>query len=191
MMSKVVMAGLLVMAATARAQTMDPATRTLIEKLQERIDGLEKRLAEENRKFAKERMQGSMEERNQRRVKRNVDRLEEWFGPLSDAQVERVRSYSARAPFSAELQDVDRRRRQAEFLAMLRAREAHRRLAAFAQDWDAGRTAEYADAARRTRTEYVSLLLDLDKTLSAEQRQHVVARIRRYSALFDSLNRQP
>src|SRR5690348_11102170 len=46
MMSKVIMAGLLLMAGSGRAQTMDPATRILIENLQERIDGLEKRLAE-------------------------------------------------------------------------------------------------------------------------------------------------
>ena len=155
------------------------------------ISHLEKRLAEDNRKFAKERIQGSMEERNQRRVKRNVERLEEWFGPLTDAQLERVRTYSARAPFSAELQDRDRRRRQAEFVAMLRAREAHRKLAAFVQDWDAGRTPEYAEAARRTRVEYMDLLLDLDKSLGAAQRERVVARIRRYNALFDSLARQP
>jgi hypothetical protein len=39
----------------------------------------EKRLAEDNRKFAKERIQGTMEERHQRRVKRNVERLEDEF----------------------------------------------------------------------------------------------------------------
>ena len=71
----------------------------------EQISHLEQRLTEENRKFAKEQVQGTMEERHQRRVKRNLERLEEWFGPLSDAQAERVRSYSARAPFSAELRE--------------------------------------------------------------------------------------
>jgi hypothetical protein len=154
------------------------------------IGHLERRLAEDNRKFARERMQGSMEERNQRRVKRNVQRLEEWYGSLTEAQVERVKLYSARAPFSAELQDRDRRRRQAEFLDMLRAREAHKRLAGFVKEWDAGRAPDYADASRRTREEYMNLLLDLDRTLSAEQRQHAVARIRRWSGLFDTLARE-
>jgi hypothetical protein len=155
------------------------------------ISHLEQRLAEGNRKFAKERMQGTMEQRNQRRVKRNVERLEEWFGDLSEAQLERVRRYSERAPFYADLQDRDRKRRQGEFVAMLRAREAGTRLKAWAQGWDAGRAPEYAAAVRATRAEYMDLLLDLDRTLSAEQRGHVVGRLQRFSVLFESLVRQP
>jgi hypothetical protein len=157
----------------------------------EQVSHLEQRLAEGNRKFAKERMQGTMEQRNQRRVKRNVERLEEWYGSLNEAQEERVRRYSARAPFYAELQDRDRKRRQAEFVGMLRAREAGTRLKAWAQGWDAGRAPEYAAAVRATRAEYMDLLLDLDRTLSPEQREHVVGRLKRFAGLFDSLARQP
>jgi len=155
------------------------------------ISHLEKRLAEDNRKFAKERIQGTMEERHQRRVKRNIERLEEWFGPLDEAQAERVNLYSRRAPFGADLQDRDRKRRQAEFVAMLRAREAGQRLKPWLEDWEAGRAPEYVQATLATRAEYLDLLLDLDRTLSAEQRQHVTGRLRRFAALFDSLSRQP
>jgi hypothetical protein len=154
------------------------------------IDHFEQRLAQENRKFAKEQLQGTVEERHKRRVKRNLDRLEEWFGPLSEAQAERVRRYSARAPLSGDLRERDRRRRQAEFVAMLRAKEAKRRLAQWAQDWDAGREPAYIEAARVTRAEYVELLLDLDRTLAAEQREHAVKRLRRFAGLFESLSRQ-
>jgi hypothetical protein len=156
----------------------------------EQISRLEKRLAESNRDFAKEHLHGTMEERHKRRVKRNVERLEEWFGPLSDAQVERVRRYSERAPFSAELRDRDRKRRQAEFVAMLRAREARRRLAAWAQDWDSGREPAYLELSNATRAEYYKLLLDLDRTLAAEQREHVVQRLKRFGSLFESMSRQ-
>jgi hypothetical protein len=157
----------------------------------EQIVHFERRLAEENRKFVKEQMQGSLDERRQRRSKRNLDRIEEWFGTLSAPQAERVRLYSARAPFSAELRDQDRRRRQAEFLAMLRAHEARQRFAAWAQDWEAGREPAYVEASRATRAEYIDLLLDLDRTLSAEQREHAAARLRRFAVLFESLARQP
>ena len=156
----------------------------------EQIGHLERRLAEENRKFAKEQVQGSVEQRQERRVKRNVERLEEWFGSLSDAQLERVRRYSARAPLSAELRERDRKRRQAEFVAMLRAREATRRLARWAQDWEAGREPAYVAASRATHAEYAGLLLDLDRTLSAEQREHAARRLQRYAGLFESLGRQ-
>ncbi len=153
----------------------------------EQITHLEQRLAEENRKFAKEQVQGTVEERHKRRVKRNVERLEEWFGTLDEAQAERVQRYSARAPFSAELRDRDRKRRQAGLLAMLRAREAKQRLVQWAQEWEAGREPAYAEASRATHAEYVDLLLDLDRTLSAEQREHAARRLKRYASVFESL----
>ena len=153
----------------------------------EQIAHLERRLAEENRKFVKEQIQGTIEERHARRVKRNVERLAEWFGPLSDAQIERVRDYSRRAPLSSQLRDRDRRRRQAEFVAILRAKEAQKKLPAWASAWDAGREAAYAESARATTAAYKDLLLDLDRTLTPEQREHAVARMRRWAELFDSL----
>jgi hypothetical protein len=163
----------------------------LLDRLSPRqITHLERRLAEENRKFAKELMQGTVEERDQRRVKRNVEQLEEWFGTLDEAQVERVRRYSARAPFSAELRDRDRKRRQAELVAMLRAREAKQRLVQWMQAWDQGREPAYADAARATEDEYFDLLLDLGRMLSPVQREACADRLRKYAALFDSLQRR-
>jgi hypothetical protein len=74
---------------------------------------------------------------------------------------------------------------------MLRAREARQKLAAWAQDWEAGREPAYVKAVAATRAEYIDLLLDLDRTLSAEQREHAVARLRRFAGLFNSLAMQP
>jgi hypothetical protein len=156
----------------------------------EQISHFERRLAEGNREFAKEFMLGSIEERHKRRVKRNLDRLEEWFGPLSEEQAGRVQRYSERAPFSAELRDRDRKRRQAEFVAMLRAREARQRLVKWVQDWEGGREPAYEQASRATRAEYMKLLLDLDRTLAAEQREHLARRLKRFGGLFESLSRQ-
>ncbi|MGH8705848.1 MAG: DUF6279 family lipoprotein [Burkholderiales bacterium] len=156
----------------------------------EQIARLERRLAEENRKFAKEQLQGTVEERRKRRLDRTLDRLEEWFGPLNAEQAARVRRYSERAPLSAELRDRERRRRQAEFLAMLRAREAKRRLADWAPNWERGREPAYAAAARASEAEIIDMLLDLDRTLSQAQRQAAAARFREYAADFDLLARR-
>jgi hypothetical protein len=46
MIRRIVVAGLLVLTNRAQSQTTDPATRALLEKMQARIDSLEKRLAE-------------------------------------------------------------------------------------------------------------------------------------------------
>jgi len=163
----------------------------LLDKLTpEQISHLGARLADENRKFVKEWVQGSMEERHKRRVTRNLERLEEWYGTLSESQVERVRRYSTRAPFSAEMRLRDRKRMQAEFVGMLRAREATKRLASWAQDWEARREPDYVEATKATHAEYVELLLDLDRTLSADQRDHAARRLKRFATLFDSLARR-
>lgn len=156
----------------------------------EQLGHFEQRLAEDNRRFAKEHLRGTMEERQERRLKRNVERLEDWFGPLSETQLERVRRYGARAPLYDDLRDRDRKRRQAELLAMLRSREASARLARWAQEWDQGREPAYERAVRATRAEYVDMLLDLNRTLTAEQREHGARRLRRYAALFSELSRE-
>src|SRR5260221_164926 len=75
--------------------------------------------------------------------------------------------------------------------AAIRALRRGRRLAQWARYWEAGREPAYAEPARATRAEYTELLLDLDRTLSAEQRTHAATRLRRYAGLFDALARQP
>jgi hypothetical protein len=154
------------------------------------IDYLERRLAEENRKFAKEQLQGTADERRRRRHRRTLERLEEWFGPLTEQQVAHVARYGERAPLAAELRDRDRRRRQAEFIAMLRAREARLRLPEWAAHWERGRDPAYAAALRGSESLYFDMLLDLDRLLTPAQREAVAARLRQYAAEFTALSRK-
>lgn len=156
----------------------------------EQIAHLEQRLAEENRKFAKEHLQGTPEERRERRLRRNHERLEEWFGTLSEPQAARIKRYSERAPLAEELRDRDRKRLQAEFLAMVRARAAGRGLADWAAQWDRHRDPAYSAAIRAVRDEHIAMLLDLDRTLSLEQRRKATARLRGYAEDFTLLARR-
>ena len=156
----------------------------------EQVAHLEERLAEDNRKFARENLAGTPEERRKRRARRHLERLQEWLGELSDAQAERVRLYSERAPLVDELRDADRRRRQAELLAMLRERGARRRLADWAANWDSGRAPEYAAAASAVQEHYFNLLLEIDAMLSAAQRRAEVSRLQEFAADFAVLARR-
>ena len=153
----------------------------------EQVGHMEKRFAEDNRKFARENLRGSEAERRKRRATRTVDRLEDWVGKLSKAQIERVRLFSARAPLYNEMRARDRKRLQGELLAMVRAREAQKRLPEHAANFDQGRDAAYAAASEAARQEYYALLLDLDRTLSSEQRAKAVANFRRYANDFTIL----
>jgi hypothetical protein len=148
---------------------------------------LEQRFAEDNRKFARENLRGSEKDRRKRRAKRAAERLEEWVGKLSPAQLERVTQYAERAPLMDDLRDRDRRRLQAELLAMLRAREAQKRLPDAVANFDRGRDPAYAAAAEAHRKEYFSLILDLDHTLGAEQRAKAAGRLRGFADDFAAL----
>jgi hypothetical protein len=151
------------------------------------IANFERRIAEDNRRFAKENLRGSERERRKRRTERNVERLEDWVGRLSQAQHQRVAQYSERAPLLEELRDRDHKRLQTELLAILRAKEAKKRLPDWAASYDRGREAAYLTALEVARKEYFAMALDIDRSLSPEQRARAVNELRRYADEFRSL----
>jgi hypothetical protein len=152
----------------------------------EQVSHLEKRFADDNRKFAREN-RGSDKERLIRRARRMVDRLEDWVGKLSKAQVERVKQYSERAPVTQDLAERDRKRLQADILAIIRAREAQKRLPEYLENWERGRDPVLAAANKAWRGELDKLLLDFDRMLTAEQRAKAVARLRSFTEDFAAL----
>lgn len=156
---------------------------------QKQIANLERRLAEDNRRFAKENLQGDERERRKRRVERNVERLEDWVGRLTKAQRERVARYSDRAPLLDDFRDRDHQRIQGEVLAIVRAHEAKKRLPEFAANWDRGRDPAYVAALEPARNEYFAMLLDLERSLTPEQRKRALAEVRRYADDFRTLSR--
>ncbi|HEY5900291.1 MAG TPA: DUF6279 family lipoprotein [Burkholderiales bacterium] len=155
----------------------------------EQIEHLERRMAEDNRRFEKENLRGSERERRKRRTERNVERLEDWLGRLSEAQVQRVAQYSERAPLLEEWRWRDHKRLQAGVVAIVRAREARQRLADFVSNWDRGRDPAYAAAYEASRKEYLAMALDLDRSLTPGQRTHALEQLRRYADDFRALSR--
>jgi hypothetical protein len=150
----------------------------------EQVSYLERRLAEDNRKFARENLKGSEAERRQRRAKRLQERLEEWVGRLTQAQVQRIRLYAERAPLTDEHRDRDRKRLQAEILAMVRRHEAVKRLPGLAERWQQGRDPAFVALNEAWRKEFNALLVDFDRSLTPAQRARAVAHFRRYAEDF-------
>jgi len=154
------------------------------------LEHFEQRLREENLKFARENLRGSAAERRERRLKRTIERLEDWFGALGEEQAALVRRYNDSTPMSIELRDRDRKRRQTELVAMLRARAARNRLPDWAAGWDRDREPAYAAAFRESRAAYSDMIAALDRTLTAEQRRAAAARLRGFAADFEQLQRR-
>ena len=148
---------------------------------------LEREFADDNRKFARQYLRGGEPERRRRRVERNVERLEDWVGGLSKAQIERVALYSERAPLLEEFRERDRERLQGELLALVRERQAQKRLPDAAAHWDAGRDPAYAAAYEASRREYFAMLLDIDRSLSPEQRARALRLVKRWGDDFRKL----
>ena len=156
----------------------------------QQVAHMEKRFADDNRKFAREYLRGSEAERRKRRARRVEERLEDWVGNLTSAQAERVRQFSERAPLYDELRAKDRQRMQAEFADMIRKREAQKRLPDWIANWERGRDPAHNAASERFRQDYMTLILELDKTLAPEQRGRAAANFRRYAEDFRVLARR-
>ena len=156
----------------------------------EQVAQIERRVAEENRKFSRSNLRGTERERREKRAKMVVDRLEDWVGKLTQGQVERVREYSARAPMTDELRDRDRKRLQRDVIAIVRAREAVKRLPERLERWDRGREPAYVAQLDAWRQQYFAMLLDVERSLSAEQRGRLQRNLRRYIEDFEALAAQ-
>jgi hypothetical protein len=154
------------------------------------VANMQRRFAEDNRRFEREFLRGAEGERRERRARRVENRLEDWVGRLTRAQAERVRQYSERAPLYDELRARERRRVQAEVVALAQASEAGLRLAERAADWEGRREPAHRQAAAAAREELFALLVDLDAMLSTEQRARAQANLRRYAADFTALARR-
>ncbi|HYL90692.1 MAG TPA: DUF6279 family lipoprotein [Burkholderiales bacterium] len=155
----------------------------------QQIANLERRFADDNRRFARDNLRGDERERRKRRTERNVERLEDWVGRLTKAQLDRVAQYSERAPLLDDFRDRDHKRIQADFLAMLRAHGARKRLPDLAVNWQRGRDPAYVAAFEASRKEYFAMALDIDRSLTVQQRAKAMAELRRYADDFRTLSR--
>ena len=148
---------------------------------------IERRLADENRQFQRDYLRGSERDRRRKRAKFVTDRLEDWVGKLSQAQTERVREYAERMPLIDELRERDRKRLQGEVLGVIRARQARERLPELIANWERGREPAYVKGLESWRGEYFQLLIEIDRSLSPEQRRRALGNLRRYAEDFEAL----
>ncbi|HEX5093114.1 MAG TPA: DUF6279 family lipoprotein [Burkholderiales bacterium] len=154
------------------------------------VEHFERALEDDNRRYARRYLEGPPAERRTRRLQRLRHDLEDWLGGLNEAQLERVRRFNDSAPLTAMLRGRERRRMQQELLALMRARRSGGVLADWWAHWDRGREPEFALANREYVDGLLTLLADLERTLSAQQRAHAVSRLREYARDFRVLAAQ-
>lgn len=141
---------------------------------------LERKFAEVNAKFAKDYLAGDQAKRDKARAKWFEERFEWFIGDLTDAQVALLQRFVAAQPRMNEVRLADRKRRQQEFVALIRQYQGSpdlaERLRGFFVNWERDRGAEHAKLAREWEGRLVQLVVELDRTLTAEQRAKLVGR---------------
>jgi uncharacterized protein DUF6279 len=148
----------------------------------EQVAQMERKFASDNRKFARESVSGTPEERLDRRKVRFVNHLEAWVGPLSEEQRNILAQGYARLPDFASEMLGERRYRQGEILGLARARppreEMERQLRRLLVETETWRRPEYLERLRERDRHMFQMLAALSATLSAEQRTTLQNRIR-------------
>ena len=154
------------------------------------LEGLEARLAADNRKYAKK-LPKDPQEAAEERADWICARLEDWIGDTTPAQRERVADFVRAFPDVMALRLADRKHRQTELLVMLRghpnASDAQMQLVALLTDPGAGRTERYRETMVAWEAGFTDLMVDLDRSLTPRQRATAVERMRRYAEEFRSL----
>jgi len=152
---------------------------------------LEKRFAKSGVEFTKKYLKGSEADQRERRDKRTLELMREWFGDLSDEQEAQIKGASARLPLLYALRLQNRQRRQGEFLALLKEyrspAELEPKLRQWLTDWEEGAAPEYRRLSDLHREQYMQMLLELDRGLTPVQRTHAVTRLNKFAEIFTAL----
>ncbi len=146
---------------------------------------LEKKLAESNETFERDTMQKDPERRRAERLRTLVKRARDWLGAITPDQEVRLARYAeASAPIFSGLLEERRRRHQAVLQALRSESEASdraQRLHSLLVTYERHRTEEYAAISEAWQARLGALLLDLERSLSHEQRKHLIERIAYYA----------
>lgn len=180
-------------------QTADGLARVAPTLTAQQLRRLAERLEDNNEKWREEWLDGTPEELLQRRYQRALDRYENFYGTLSDAQKSLLRQGLAQSGFDARLAWAERLRRQQDLLRVL---QQHRgsgsdRAAAVQADMRAllQRSLQSPEPAYQRQTERVlqsgcATLAAIHNSASPAQRRHLQDKLRDYEDDFRALARQ-
>lgn len=173
-----------VLAERAAPQAAELATRLR----PENIAALEKKLAKNNAEWEKDYITAPLEDRRDKRYERLLKEAERWYGSFNREQKEKIRAMANALPADYTLVLEDRKRRQAELIAILRAvtdkaipqDEAARRLSRWMTEYERGRNPAFRDFVVQYRNEAQKMFAAIANMATPEQRQVAISNVQRY-----------
>jgi uncharacterized protein DUF6279 len=167
------------------------ATPVLVTLTPQQLAQMERRLAEDNAKFAKTQANGDVNKANRYRAEWLIDQIARWTGELTSAQKARVELSVKQTQDFPALRLAERRRRQAHFLQLVRSTRDPDALGNALNEMliapREGADEAYRRGVARYEEQMIQMLLDIDHTLSPGQRATAAARMRRYAQNFRTL----
>jgi hypothetical protein len=144
------------------------------------LDALERKLADNNEKFTREFLTGDAAKQARARAKRLSSWFEDWLGSVTPEQEALILRFAQAQPQMNQVRLDDRKRRQQEFVQLLREHRGSPDLAARMREyfvsWERDRGAEHQRMAREWEDRLVTLVVEVDRTLTPKQRSHAVRR---------------
>ncbi|MFN0305552.1 MAG: DUF6279 family lipoprotein [Burkholderiales bacterium] len=154
---------------------------------------LERKLAESNEKFEQDTLQKDIERRRAERLRALTKRARDWLGEITPAQEARLSGYAeASTPIFSGLLDERRRRNRAVMTALrsnASASDRAKRLDSLLVGYEQHRTETYAAVVEDWQARLGTLMLDIERSLSPQQRKHLIERIAYYANEFRTLAR--
>ena len=164
--------------------TMEPA----------QFSAMDTKFARENVKFRKEHLDGTPGALEKKRVKRSLERIEDWIGTLEPGQKERVTEMVKAFPQSAGHRYAHRATRQKMLRELLEAKLPKDRLEEglrqWLTDWGNGRSAEHERVWAQWVKQLRQLMLELDAMLTPKQRLHLTQKLHGYAKDFTILSKR-
>jgi hypothetical protein len=157
----------------------------------EQIAALERKFADNNAKFEKNFLSPDDGQRQRAQTERMLKRFRDFAGDLTADQEARIGRFALASEKRVAARYEDRRRWQRDFVAAIRAhrdpQELGRSLAQTFTNPERRRTEEFIREDKAWDDALAQLIVELDRSLSPEQRAHVVRRLSEYASDFASL----
>jgi len=155
------------------------------------IASLEHKFAEDNEKYARDLLSADDGKRRRAQLKRVLGRFRDFAGDLTPEQEARIERFVVAHERHVVLRFEDRLHWQHDLVALLREHHGPKALAPRLADLFARpelrRSEEFIREERRWDEDVGQLIVDLDRTLSARQRESVVKRLQKYAEDAEAL----
>ena len=152
------------------------------------LAALERKLAEDNEKYAKKFLSSDDKERRRSQLKRMLERFRDFAGDLSPDQEARIERFALDHERHVALRYEERQRWQRDCVAALKAErkpeELGRQLAEMFRKPELRRSEEFIREDKRWDEDLGQLIVDLDGSLSPKQRAQAVRRLSDYAEDF-------